>query len=111
MEPLNAVAWLVDDHLDVWAGNQAPTQALKDAAAITGLDEDQVDIKTTYMGGGFGRRSEMDFIKYAVQVASAMPGIPVKTTWSREEDMRHDTYRPPAIARYQASSRMAFRQP
>ena len=103
MEPLNAVAWLNDERLDVWAGSQAPTQALKDAAAIAGLDEDQVHIKTTYMGGGFGRRSETDFIKMAVQVAAAMPGTPVKTTWSREEDMRHDVYRPPAIARYQAS--------
>ena len=103
MEPLNAVAWLDDDQLEVWAGNQVPTQALKDAAALAGLDEDQVRINTTWMGGGFGRRSEMDFIKLAVHVAMAMPGTPVKTTWSREEDMRHDTYRPPAIARYQAA--------
>ncbi|MDX1509258.1 MAG: molybdopterin cofactor-binding domain-containing protein, partial [Woeseiaceae bacterium] len=103
MEPLNAVAWLNDDQLDVWAGSQAPTQALKDAATITGLDEDHVRINTTYMGGGFGRRSETDFIKMAVQVAQAMPGTPVKTTWSREEDMRHDTYRPPAIARFRAT--------
>ena len=103
MEPLNALAWHNDDGLDVWAGTQVPTQALTDAAEIAGLDTDQVRIHTTYMGGGFGRRSETDFIKQAVRVAAAMRGTPVLTTWTREEDMRHDTYRPPAIARYRAS--------
>jgi isoquinoline 1-oxidoreductase beta subunit len=103
MEPLNAVALLTDDRLDVWAGNQNPTQASKESAQITGLDAENIHIHTTLMGGGFGRRSEMDFIKLAVQVAKSMPGVPVKTSWSREEDMSHDTYRPPAIARFKAA--------
>jgi isoquinoline 1-oxidoreductase beta subunit len=103
MEPLNAVAHLDGDQLKIWAGSQNPTQAAKDAATIADLDEENVQINTTLMGGGFGRRSEMDFVKLAVHVAMAMPGIPVKTTWSREEDMQHDTYRPPAIAKFKAA--------
>ena len=105
MEPLNAVALLEDGELDIWAGNQMPTQAVKEGAAITGLDTEQVRVHTTYMGGGFGRRAEMDFIKTAVHVAVAMEGVPVKTTWSREEDTTHDNYRPLAMARYRASLR------
>jgi isoquinoline 1-oxidoreductase beta subunit len=103
MEPMNAVALLQDDRLDIWAGNQNPTQVVKDSAEIAEIDAENVHVHTTLMGGGFGRRSEMDFIKLAVQVAKSMPGIPVKTTWSREEDMSHDTYRPPAIARFKAA--------
>jgi isoquinoline 1-oxidoreductase beta subunit len=103
MEPLNAVAWLREGQLDIWAGNQLPTQARKDGAAIADLDQDKVHVHTTLMGGGFGRRSEMDFIKLAVHVAKAMPGTPINTTWSREEDMCHDTYRPLAMARFKAT--------
>lgn len=101
MEPMNATAWLRDNRLDVWAGNQNPTQAKKEAIALTGLNEVDIHIHTTLMGGGFGRRAEMDFIKQSIQVAQATPGIPIKLTWSREEDMQHDTYRPLAIARLQ----------
>ncbi len=100
MEPVNAVALLGSNRLDIWAGTQNPTQAVKESVAITGLDDSEVHVHTTLMGGGFGRRNEMDFVKTAVMVAKAMPGIPVKTSWSREEDMRHDAYRPLAIARF-----------
>lgn len=103
MEPLCAVALLGDDRLDIWAGNQNPTQAVKESAKITAIDAENIHVHTTLMGGGFGRRSEMDFIKLAVQVAQSVPGVPVKTSWSREEDMSHDTYRPPAIARFRAA--------
>lgn len=99
LEPLNATAWLQDDRLDVWAGNQNPTQARKEGVAITGLNEEHVHIHTTLMGGGFGRRSEMDFIKQSIELAKAVPGTPIKLTWTREEDTQHDTYRPLAIAR------------
>ncbi|MGI9272935.1 MAG: molybdopterin cofactor-binding domain-containing protein [Woeseiaceae bacterium] len=103
MEPLNAVAILADGQLDIWAGNQNPTQAAKEGAKIADIDIDDVNVHTTLMGGGFGRRSEMDFVKAAVRIAKAMPGVPVKTTWSREEDMQHDTYRPLAIARFEGA--------
>ena len=56
MEPLNAVAWFRDGQLDIWAGNQMPTQAVKEGAALAGIDEERVRVHTTWMGGGFGRR-------------------------------------------------------
>ncbi len=103
MEPMNATAWLRGNRLDVWAGNQNPTQARKDAAAIADIDEDNVHIHTTYMGGGFGRRAEMDFIHHAVHAAVAIASTPVSVVWSREEDMTHDQYRPAAVARFRGA--------
>ncbi len=99
MEPMTAVARLNSDGLQVWTGTQTPTFAQSRAAYVTGLETEQVEINTTYLGGGFGRRLELDFVEVAVKVAMAMPGTPILTTWSREEDMRHDYYRPGAIAR------------
>ena len=103
MEPMNATAWMHDGMIEVWAGNQLPTQIIKEAVAITGLSEDQVRVHTTLMGGGFGRRAELDFAKQAIAVAHAMPDTPVKLTWSREEDTTHDYYRPMALARFRAA--------
>ncbi|MEM7610698.1 MAG: molybdopterin cofactor-binding domain-containing protein [Pseudomonadota bacterium] len=103
LEPMNATALLKDGRLDVWAGTQVPTQVIKEAVAITGLDEDAIRVHTPYMGGGFGRRAEMDIVKQAISVAVAMEGTPVKTTWTREEDMTHDQYRPAAIARFRGA--------
>ena len=102
MEPMNAVALLDNGRLDIWVGTQAPTEAAKAGADVAGLDVEDVRVHTMYMGGGFGRRAEMDFVKSAVQVAKEMEGTPIKMTWSREEDMTHDTYRPLAIARMRA---------
>ena len=102
MEPMNATAWLRDDKLEIWAGTQMPTQAVKEAAEITGLDANNITLHTPVLGGGFGRRLEMDFVKQAVKIAKALSGKPVKLTWSREEDMTHDFYRPLAVARFKA---------
>jgi len=101
MEPMNATVWLRDDTLDIWAGNQMPTQAVKEAAVISGLDAKNITLHTTLLGGGFGRRLEMDFIKQAVTIAVTLNDKrPLKLTWSREEDMTHDFYRPMAMARF-----------
>ncbi|MGB8812557.1 MAG: molybdopterin cofactor-binding domain-containing protein [Paracoccaceae bacterium] len=99
MEPMTAAALLKDGKLQVWAGNQLPTQVLKVGAAITGLPAESVDVHTMLMGGGFGRRAEMDVIKQAILAAKALEGTPVLLTWTREEDMTHDAYRPMAMAR------------
>ncbi|MGB3278562.1 MAG: molybdopterin cofactor-binding domain-containing protein, partial [Pseudorhodobacter sp.] len=99
MEPMTAGAWLENGRLRVWAGNQLPTQVVKEGAAITGLDESAIEVETPVMGGGFGRRAEMDFIKQAITVAKALEGRPVLLTWTREEDMTHDAYRPMAMGR------------
>jgi len=103
MEPMTAAAWLQDGRLQVWAGNQLPTQILTEANRLLNLPPEAVTVHTTLMGGGFGRRAEMDFIKQAITVAAAVPGTPVMLTWSREEDMTHDVYRPMAMGRVRAS--------
>lgn len=99
MEPMNATVLLSRDRLDIWSGNQAPTVVRDKAASITGLNATRVFVHTPYMGGGFGRRIETDFIDQAVQLAMAIPGKPIKLTWTREEDTTHDYYRTAAIAR------------
>ncbi|MFN7224679.1 MAG: molybdopterin cofactor-binding domain-containing protein [Paracoccaceae bacterium] len=103
MEPMQAAAVLQDGTLQVWVGTQAPGFARKFAALAAGLPEDAVTIHTTVMGGGFGRRAEVDATVHAAKVAAAMPGIPVLVTWSREEDMTHDMFRPMATARVKGS--------
>ncbi|MDD9728880.1 molybdopterin-dependent oxidoreductase [Mameliella sp. AT18] len=99
MEPMNATAWFDGQHLRLWCGNQGPTFLRDACAAEAGVDPSEVEVNVTLMGGGFGRRGEFDYAVVATKVAKAMPGTPVNVTWSREEDMTHDYYRPPAIAR------------
>jgi len=100
MEPMSAVAQVKDGRVDVWAGSQAPT-GFRDAIMAAGdLDEGSVHIHTTYLGGGFGRRSETDFAVLAYKIATQTGGKPVNVTWSREEDIQHDFYRPAAIAKF-----------
>jgi len=104
MEPMNATAWLKDGRLDLWVGTQFPTQARAEAAKIAGLPIDQVHVHALLMGGGFGRRAENDFVQQAAHLAVALNGQPVKLTWTREEDMTHDTYRPPAVGRFRGAT-------
>jgi isoquinoline 1-oxidoreductase beta subunit len=99
MEPMNATAWFDGSKLRVWSGNQAPLLVRDACAAEAGIDAEDVVLETPLLGGGFGRRAEMDYSVLATRVAKAMPGTPVQVTWSREEDMTHDFYRPGAIAR------------
>ncbi len=103
MEPVNATAMYQDGRLDVWAGNQAPGDLKAHAMEVSGLSQDQVHIHTQFMGGGFGRKSEVDFSEYAVRAAMAMKDTPVQIMWSREEDMTHDYYRPIAMGRFRGS--------
>lgn len=102
MEPMNATALYRDNRLDIWVGNQAPTQARLMGSRVSGLRTDQVHIHTTYMGGGFGRRFELYEAKEAVIAAMAVAGRPVRLTYSREQDLTHDAYRPMAGARFDA---------
>jgi isoquinoline 1-oxidoreductase subunit beta len=98
MEPGNCTALVRADRCDVWAPTQAQTNSQAIAAKITGLDQKSVFIHTTFLGGGFGRRFETDFIGEAVEVSKAM-NASVKVTWSREDDMQHDYYRMVSHAR------------
>jgi len=97
MEPMNATAQWTDGKLTVWSGNQAPSSIVTQAASVFDLSRDDVTVHTVYLGGGFGRRFETDFSMLAARVAKETDGKPVQVTWTREEDMRHDMYRPGAI--------------
>ncbi len=100
MEPMNATALLRDGKLDIWAGNQAPIMTRDKCAAAAGVDPEMVTVHTTLMGGGFGRRAETDYAVQAAKIAAALPGTPVRMTWTRTEDIQQDFYRPAAMARF-----------
>lgn len=102
MEPMNATAQLKDGKLTLWCPNQSPTVMAMAGAAAVDIDRDDVEVHTTFLGGGFGRRGEPDFARYAAHLAKNADGRPVKVTWTREEDTRHDVYRPAAIGRFRA---------
>jgi len=95
MEPMNCTADVRADGCDLYVGTQVQQGAQAAAAAAAGLDAAQVRVHTTLLGCGFGRRLEVDFIPAAVQASQAV-GAPVKLIWTREDDMGHDAYRPPA---------------
>ena len=101
MEPLNATVHLQPDRLDVWIGTQSADRTLKTAASVAGMAPEQVYVHNCFVGGGFGRKSSNDEMIQAIQVAKAV-GKPVKLVWTREEDMRHDRYRPQAALRMTA---------
>jgi len=101
MEPMNATAHVQADRVDVWVGTQNQQGTRRATAKITGLSEEQVFIHTTFLGGGFGRRSEMDFTNLAVKIAQRFD-VPVKTIWTREETFARGFYRPAAHARMRA---------
>ena len=93
MEPMNCTADVRADGVDIWAPTQMQTMSQGLAAQITGLKPEAVKIHTTFLGGGFGRRGVSDFVGDAVETSKAMKA-PVQVTWSREDDMQHDYYRP-----------------
>lgn len=99
MEPMNAVVIVSDGRCDIWTGTQIPRFIQTHAATLTGLDAEQVHVHVQAMGGSFGRRLELTYVKQAVEIAQSMPGTPVKLTWSREEDMTHDYPRPATLAK------------
>jgi isoquinoline 1-oxidoreductase beta subunit len=95
MEPMNCTADVNPAGCDLYVGTQVQQSAQAAAAAAAGLNPGQVRVFTTLLGGGFGRRLEVDFIPAAV-IASKAVGAPVKLIWTREDDMTHGIYRPPA---------------
>jgi len=95
MEPMNCTAEFIGDELHVWVGTQVQGVAQAVAASAGGVAPEQVKVHTPYLGGGFGRRLDADFIPAAVSAAQKL-GRPVQLIWTREDDMTHDNYRPPA---------------
>jgi isoquinoline 1-oxidoreductase beta subunit len=95
MEPLNCTVKIGDDSCDIWTGTQMPGVDQAAAAEILGLTPEQVNVHITFLGGGFGRRAnpQSDFVAEATHVAKAA-GAPVKTVWTREDDIHGGYYRP-----------------
>ncbi len=102
MEPMNCTARAAGDGVEIWMPNQSPTLMRLVAAEVADLPQSAVTVHTTFLGGGFGRRAEVDLVRQAVTCALAVPWLPVQLLWSREEDVRHDYYRPMALARWRA---------
>ena len=101
MEPMNCTADVREDRVDIWAPTQFQTPAQGIAAHIAGVKPEQSFVHTTYLGGGFGRRGWSDFVTDACETSKAMKA-PVQVTWSREDDMQHDYYRPASYVKLAA---------
>jgi isoquinoline 1-oxidoreductase beta subunit len=102
MEPMNATAQVGGGKVTLWVPTQAQSDLRHDVAKAMGVAEGQVEIHTTQIGGGFGRRLNTDYGVFAAQVAREV-GVPVKLIWSRAEDTQHDFYRPATVARLEAA--------
>jgi isoquinoline 1-oxidoreductase beta subunit len=103
MEPVNCTAQVSGGKVTLWASTQVPSIAVDMAAKVAGVGRDDVAIEVMLLGGGFGRRLEVDMVAQAVAAAMGAGGRPVQLIWSREDDMTHDVYRPAALARFSAS--------
>ncbi len=103
LEPINCTARVLDGQVHLWLPTQVPGLARTLAAQVAELPESAVTVHVTYLGGGFGRRLEVDVVGQAVRIALETGGRPVQLVWSREEDMTHDFYRPAGAALMQAS--------
>lgn len=101
MEPMNCTVDLKPDGCDIWVGTQVPALAQGAAAKLTGLPLEKVRVHNHYIGGGFGRRLEVDNVIQAVEFAKLAKG-PLKIVWTREEDIQHDMYRPYYVDRMSA---------
>jgi isoquinoline 1-oxidoreductase beta subunit len=101
MEPVNCTAQVKSDGVQLWVGTQIQTAAQGIAAQIAGVSPDKVAIETQFLGGGFGRRGSADFVGEAVEISKAV-GTPVKLTWTREDDIAHDTFRPASRTQFVA---------
>lgn len=103
LEPINGTAQVKDGRVTLWMPTQMPSMARALAAQVAGVPVDAVTVHVTYLGGGFGRRLDIDFVGQVVRIAIEAGGRPVQLVWPREEDTTHDFYRPAAAALMQAS--------
>jgi isoquinoline 1-oxidoreductase beta subunit len=93
MEPMNCTVHVRRDGCEVWTGSQVLSRARAAAAKVTGLPLEKVVVHNQLLGGGFGRRLEVDYVTQAVRMAKQVDA-PVKVVWTRKEDVQHDVYRP-----------------
>ena len=101
MEPMNCLADVRPESCEIWVPVQNQTKALETTQQLTGLPPEKILIHTTFLGGGFGRRLEVDYLAEAVRLSQAS-GQPVKLVWTREEDFRYDFFRPMTATRIRA---------
>jgi isoquinoline 1-oxidoreductase beta subunit len=99
MEPMASTALVTDTECKMWSPHQQQDVARQDAADITGLPLENVQLQNTFAGGGFGRKWEPDFARQSVQAAKAVKGRPVSLIWTREQDIQSDFYRAAYVAR------------
>ncbi len=102
MEPQNCLAHFKGDSVEIWAGTQTPERIITVTAKMLGLPENQVTVHQMRAGGGFGRRLVNDYAAEAAAISKQAGGIPVKLTWTREDDMMHDFYRPGGFHSFKA---------
>lgn len=91
MEVPNAVAWVKKDSCEIWAPLQSPQDAKNDVSKYLKLNPDKVTVHVTFLGGGFGRKSNPDYVMEAVLISQKIGG-PVQVMWTREDDIQHDFY-------------------
>ncbi len=103
LEPMNCTARVAGGKVEVWVPTQVPGMARTIAARVAGVSAGDVTVHVTLLGGGFGRRLEVDYVAQAVRVAMDSAGAPVQLVWPREEDMTHDFYRPMHVAMLRAA--------
>lgn len=103
MEPMNCTARVTADKCEVWVATQSAEASLATAAAAAGLEASKCEVYRLHLGGGFGRRGAFqDYVTKGVLLAKQLPGIPVKTIWSREEDMRQGRHKPIGLCKMEA---------
>jgi len=105
MEPLSAIARFTPERVDIWVGTQVPRFAQEKVARIAGVGVDQVHLHNQYCGGSFGHRLEFENITLVTEIARQMPGVPIKLTFSREEDFAHDYPRQITMSRARGSAK------
>lgn len=103
MEPLNCTLVINGDKCEAWVGHQGGSLVRDAVNAVTEIPKDNIKVNIAYLGGGFGRRAELDFVKKAAMVAKQMPGTPIQLVFTREEDMKNGMYRPAVASSFKAT--------
>ena len=103
MEPLNCTVLVKEGSAEAWVGHQGGSLVRDAINAVTGVPKNKIKVNMAYLGGGFGRKAEIDYVQKAAMVAKEMPGIPIQLLFTREEDMKNGMYRPAVASKFRAA--------